>query len=86
MNFPILSYTSEIQNPVLMIHGEKAHSRYFSEDAFENMTGVKPNGKSARVGNKELLIVPNASHVDLYDNLQKIPFDKIESFYKENLK
>lgn len=76
INLPILAYSGEIRTPVLMIHGEKAHSRYFSEDAFKKLTGT----------NKELLIIPGASHVDLYDNLSKIPFDKIEAFYKENLK
>ncbi len=76
MTMPILSYSSEIQNAVLMIHGEKAHSRYFSEDAFKKLKG----------NNKELLIIKNANHVDLYDNLDKIPFEKIESFFKEYLK
>ena len=76
INMPVLAYSSEIRSPVLMIHGEKAHSRYFSEDAFKKLTG----------DNKELLIVPNANHVDLYDNMEKIPFDKIEAFFKENLK
>ena len=76
LNMPILQYSDEIQSAVLMIHGEKAHSRYFSEDAFKKLKG----------DNKELYIVPDANHVDLYDNLEKIPFDKIEAFYKENLK
>ena len=76
MNQPILAYSSEIRNAVLIIHGEKAHSRYFSEDAFKKLTG----------DNKELLIIPGANHVDLYDNLQKIPFDKIENFFRINLK
>ena len=76
MNMPILKYSNEIRNAVLMIHGENAHSRYFSEDAFKNLQG----------NNKELFIVKNANHVDLYDNLDKIPFDKIEKFYKEYLK
>lgn len=76
MTMPILSYSNEIKNAVLMIHGEKAHSRYFSEDAYKKLNG----------DNKELLIIPDANHVDLYDNLEKIPFDKIETFYKENLK
>lgn len=86
MNMPLLTYINEIRTPVLMIHGEKAHSRYFSETAFENMTGVKPEGQSKIVGNKELMIIPGASHTDLYDNLQVIPFDKIEQFYRDNLK
>ena len=76
MNMPILTYSNEIQSAVLMIHGEKAHSRYFSEDAFKQLKG----------DNKELYIVPDANHVDLYDNLEKIPFDKIEAFFKEYLK
>lgn len=76
INQPILAYSNEIVTPVLIIHGEKAHSRYFSEDAFKKLTG----------NNKELLIIPGASHVDLYDNLSKIPFDKIASFYQENLR
>ncbi len=73
---PILSYSDTIKNAVLVIHGEKAHSRYFGEDAFKKLTGE----------NKELYIVPEASHVDLYDNKEKIPFDKIEEFFKTNLK
>ena len=73
---PILCYSSEIQTPVLMIHGEKAHSRYFSEDAFKKLTG----------NNKQLVIIPDANHIDLYDNLNKIPFDKIEKFFADNLK
>ena len=76
INMPILTRSGEIQNAVLMIHGEKAHSRYFSEDAFKQLKGE----------NKELLIIPDANHVDLYDNLEKIPFDKIEAFYREYLK
>ncbi len=76
VNMPILTYSNEIQNAVLIIHGEKAHSKYFSEDAFKNLKGE----------NKELLIIPDASHTDLYDNMEKIPFDKIEAFYKEYLK
>ncbi len=76
MNMPILTYSNEIQSAVLMLHGEKAHSRYFSEDAFKKLTGE----------NKELMIIPEANHVDLYDNKGKIPFDKIEEFFKVNLK
>ncbi len=82
---PQLTYTNEIENPVLIIHGENAHSRYFSEDAFFNMTGVKRNGNDTVAGNKELLIIPGAVHIDLYDNLNVIPFDKIEKFFKANL-
>ena len=76
INMPILAYSSEIRNAVLMVHGEKAHSRYFSEDAFKKLKG----------DNNELYIVEGANHVDLYDNLEKIPFDKIEQFFKTNLK
>ncbi|MBQ4492347.1 MAG: alpha/beta hydrolase [Deltaproteobacteria bacterium] len=76
LNTKLLAYAGEIKSAVLVIHGEKAHSRYFGEDAFKKLTG----------GNKELLIIPDASHVDLYDNLEKIPFDKIEGFFKANLK
>jgi len=75
MNQPILSYTSEIRSAVLMIHGEKAHSCYMSTDEFEKLTG----------DNKELLIIPDAVHTDLYDNLEIIPFEKIATFYNENL-
>lgn len=76
INMPILSYSSEIRSAVLMLHGEKAHSRYFSEDAFKKLQG----------DNKELVIIPGASHVDLYDNLKMIPFDKIERFMRTYLK
>lgn len=77
INQPILQYADEIRTPVLIVHGENAHSRYFGEDAFKKLKG----------DNKELLIVKGANHVDLYDGGDKnaIPFDKIESFYKENL-
>ena len=85
MNMPQLSYIAEIKNPVLMIHGENAHSRYFSETAFENMTGTKRSGLDTVAGNKELLIIPGANHIDLYDNLNAIPFDKIEKFFADNL-
>ncbi len=86
MNMPLLAYADEIATPVLLIHGEKAHSRYFSEGAFEKMTGRKVVGRNAVVGNKELMIIPGASHVDLYDNFAAIPFDKIEDFFRANLK
>ena len=76
INTPILTYSDEIRSAVLVIHGEKAHSRYFSEDAFRKLKG----------DNKELLIIPGASHVDLYDNLTLIPFDTIERFFREYLK
>ena len=87
MNQPLLAWAHEIENPVLLIHGERAHSRYFSEYAFERMTGKHVEGVSAREGNKELLIIPGASHVDLYDDVAGvIPYDKMESFFKENLR
>ena len=76
MNMPILSYADEIKNAVMVLHGEKAHSRYFGEDAFKKLKG----------DNKELVIVPGASHVDLYDNKAKIPFARIEAFFQQNLK
>ena len=85
INTPQLAYINEIENPVLIIHGEKAHSRYFSEDAFEKMTGVKRMGLNTVKGNKELMIIPGASHTDLYDQVDKIPFDKLVKFFKENL-
>lgn len=80
LNQPILHYSNEIRSAVLMIHGEKAHSCYFSKDAFANM--VKDNSYA---DNKELLIIPNAVHTDLYDQVDVIPFDKMEKFFKENL-
>lgn len=73
MNMPILQYSHEIRSAVLLIHGEKAHSCYFSRDAFEKLTG----------DNKELLIIPGAVHTDLYDRLDVIPFDKMESFFRQ---
>lgn len=76
INMPILTYADEIRSAVLLVHGEKAHSRYFSEDTFKKLKG----------DNKELVIIPGASHVDLYDNMDAIPFDKIESFLRENMK
>ena len=86
-NQPILCFAGEIESPVLLIHGEKAHSRYFSEYAFERMTGRHVVGENAVEGNKEILIIPGASHVDLYDDVAGvIPYDKMEAFFKENLK
>ena len=76
LNTPLLTYSDEIRSAVLMIHGEKAHSRYFSEDAFKKLKG----------DNKELMIIPGASHVDLYDRVDIIPFDKIEQFFLQYLK
>lgn len=76
INFPLMSRADEIENAVLIIHGEKAHSRYFSEDAFKKLKG----------DNKELLIIPGAVHTDLYDQTDIIPFDKLEIFFREHLK
>lgn len=73
INFPLMSRADEIENAVLLIHGEKAHSRYFSEDAFKKLKG----------DNKELMIIPGASHTDLYDHTDVIPFDKIEAFFQK---
>lgn len=75
MNMPILSYIKEISpRPILLVHGEKAHSRYFAETAFAN--AAEP---------KELMIIPGASHTDLYDKVDVIPFDKITSFFTQHL-
>ena len=81
LNQPILQYSNEIRNAVLVIHGEKAHSCYFSKDAFANMMNGNPCPE-----NKELLIIPNAVHTDLYDRTDIIPFDKMEQFFKDNMK
>lgn len=75
LNQPICQYSDEIRSAVLMIHGEKAHSCYFSKDEFAKLTGE----------NKELLIIPNAVHIDLYDDLDIIPFEKIENFFNQYL-
>ncbi|MFV0362359.1 MAG: alpha/beta hydrolase [Suipraeoptans sp.] len=76
LNASMLQYSSEIRSAVLVIHGEKAHSCYLGKDAFEKLTG----------DNKELVLIPNASHTDLYDQMEIIPFDKLEAFFTENLK
>ena len=87
LNQPLLAWAHEIESPVLLIHGEKAHSRYFSEYAFEKMTGKHVEGQSTVIGNKELMIIPGAVHTDLYDDhAGVIPYDKMEQFFKENLK
>ncbi|MDR1643933.1 MAG: alpha/beta hydrolase [Clostridiales bacterium] len=75
INLPLLAYSNEILSAVLLVHGEKAHSLYFSKDAFEKLVG----------DNKELLIIPDAVHTDLYDNMLVIPFDKLERFFRANL-
>ncbi len=76
INSHLLSRSSEIRTAVLIVHGEKAHSRYFGEDAFKELRGA----------NKELLIIPDAVHTDLYDDLTKIPFPRLETFYNTHLK
>ena len=81
MNTRLFRYSNEIRNAVMIVHGENAHSCYMGKDAYENM--IKD---SKYTNNKELVIVPNATHCDLYDKKDKIPFDKIEQFLKENLK
>ena len=105
LNAGFLKFTNEIDNAVLILHGEKAHSRYFGITAYENMTGAKVDlqGQDANLqplnepltepfivtrGNKQLYIVPNATHCDLYDGGEQsyIPFEYLETFYKENLK
>lgn len=75
-NMPLLQYSNEIRSAVLMVHGEEAHSVYFSKDAYKELEG----------NNKELMIIPEAVHTDLYDQLDIIPLDKIEKFFKVNLK
>lgn len=80
MNTRLFTYAKEIRSAVLMIHGEKAHSCYFSKDAYEDM--IKDSKYSE---NKELMIIPGASHTDLYDQTDIIPFDKIESFIRVNI-
>ena len=81
INMPILQYSEEIRSAVLMIHGEKAHSCYFGKDAFDAMVR-----DSRYTGNKEFLAIPGAVHTDLYDNLDVIPFDKMQKFFEENMK
>lgn len=76
LNMPILQYSHEIRSAVLLVHGKKAHSCYFSKDAFEKLTGE----------NKELLLIPGAVHTDLYDQVDVIPFDKMAAFFKENMR
>lgn len=75
LNMPILQYSHEIRSAVLLVHGEKAHSCYFSQDAFKKLTG----------DNKELMLIPNAVHTDLYDQMDVIPLDKMEQFFQKYL-
>ncbi len=81
MNAPILQYSNEIRSAVMVLHGDKAHSCYFGKDAYADMI----NGNKYQ-DNKELLLVPGASHTDLYDQTDIIPFDKLEEFFHKNLK
>ena len=81
MNQPILRYSSEIRSAVLIIHGEKAHSCYFSRDAYAAMTEGNPNPE-----NKDLLIIPGAVHTDLYDKLDVIPLDKMADFFRKAMR
>lgn len=75
MNMPILQYADEIRSACLLVHGEKAHSLYFGQDAFEKLTGK----------NKELLVIPGATHTDLYDKMDIIPFEKMQKFFENNM-
>ena len=81
MNVRLLHYSNEIRSAVMIVHGDKAHSFYMGKDAYENM--IKD---SKYIDNKELVVIPGATHTDLYDQKDKIPFDKIEKFLKDNLK
>ena len=81
INQPILKYSNEIRSAVLMLHGEKAHSCYFSRDAYNDM--IKD---SKYTGNKQLMIIPDAVHTDLYDNMDVIPFDTMAEFFRNYLK
>lgn len=83
MNMPLLTYINEIRSAVLITHGEKAHSLYFSEDAYKALKSQKGNYEHA---NTSMIVVPGANHCDLYDQMDKIPFDAIEQFYKEHLR
>ena len=80
MNQPILKYSNEIRSAVLIMHGEKAHSFYFGKDAYDAMVR-----DSKYTENKELLVIPGAVHTDLYDNLDVIPFEKMDEFFKQNM-
>jgi hypothetical protein len=81
MNVRLLHYSNEIRSAVMIVHGDKAHSFYMGKDAYDNM--IKD---SKYTSNKELVVIPGATHTDLYDQKDKIPFDKIEKFLKDNLK
>ena len=80
LNFPTAACAGEIEAPVLIVHGEKAHSLYFGEDTFKQLkAGIAPD-------NKEMVVVPGASHTDLYDQVDVIPWDKLQDFYEKALK
>lgn len=79
INMPILAYAGEIENPVMLVHGDKAHSFYFSEDTYKLLeSGINPS-------NKEFVVVPGANHTDLYDQVDIIPFDAIQRFFEKSL-
>ena len=80
INMHLLDFVAEIRTPLLMVHGSEAHSLYFSQDAYRNMTE-----NSSYVNNKELMIVEGAKHTDLYDQMDVIPFDRLETFFLEHL-
>ena len=81
MNVRLFHYSNEIRSAVMFVHGDKAHSFYMGKDAYDNM--IK---NSKYTSNKEFVAIPGATHCDLYDQKDKIPFDKIEKFLKDNLK
>lgn len=81
MNMRLFHYANEIRSAVMIIHGDKAHSFYMGKDAYSNM--VKD---SKYANNKEFVVIKGANHIDLYDQKDKIPFDRIEKFLKDNLK
>ena len=81
MNMRLFHYANEIRSAVMIVHGDKAHSFYMGKDAYENI--IKD---SKYKDNKELVVIPGATHTDLYDQKEKIPFDKIEKFLKDKLK
>ena len=81
MNVRLFNYANEIRSAVMIIHGDKAHSFYMGKDAYNNM--IK---NSKYTDNKEFVVIPGATHTDLYDQKDKIPFDKIEKFIRNNIK
>lgn len=80
VNMPLCTYAGEIEAPVLLVHGEKAHSLYFSQDTYEALkSGIRPE-------NKQLMVIPGAVHTDLYDQMDIIPWDALQEFFEDNLK